>query len=204
MTTRLDLRLALRRKLEDTGAAPLWDDVLLNEALWNSLVRFGVRIPLEATTSVAISAGATTIPVVPILPRNRVLRVIDARGELVPEEIEHGPSGPGEARCWRGWNGSVLLSRALGIAETWTIEYRATRIMPADDTSAVQIQLEDEPILIAMAAEVVLRRRAVEEMKRNGVARVPLALAEAMMAEADRLLADRRRAIRSGVLAVMA
>ena len=73
--------------------------------------------------------------------------------------------------------------------------------MPADDVSEVEIEPEDEPILIAMAAEVVLRRRAVEEMKRNGVARVPLALAEAMMAEADRLLADRRRTVRSGVLA---
>jgi hypothetical protein len=203
MTTRLVLRMALRRKLEDTGVSPLWDDVLLNEALWNSLVRFGARVPLEATASVAISASATSVVVSPMLRRERVLRVIDARGELVSEAITFGPSDPGEARAWRWWNGSLLLTRPLGVAESWTVEYRATRSMPGDDVSAVQIEAEDEPILIAMAAEVVLRRRAVEEMKRNGVARVPLACAEAMMAEADRLLADRRRSVRSGVLAVV-
>ena len=201
MTTRLDLRLALRRKLEDTGVNPLWDDVMLNEALWNSLVRFGMRVPLEATVTVPIAAGTTTIEVSPMLRRERLLRVIDADGEPVPEAISSGPSGPGEARAWRWWNGSLILTRALGTAETWTVEFRAARSMPADDVSEVEIEPEDEPILIAMAAEVVLRRRAAEEMKRNGVARVPLALAEAMMAEADRLLADRRRTVRSGVLA---
>jgi hypothetical protein len=202
MITRLTLRLALRRKLEDTGVNPLWDDVLLNEMLWNSLVRFSVRVPLEATSSVSISATATNIPVAPNLIRERVLRVIDARGEIVPEAISFGPSGPGEARAWRWWNGSLILNRRLGTAETWTVEYRAVRAMPADDAAPIEIEPEDEPILIAMAAEAVLRRRAVEEMKRNGVARVPLALAEAMMAEADRLLRDRRRTVRSGTLAV--
>ena len=54
MTTRLDLRFALRRKLEDTGINPLWDDALLNDTLWNSLVRLGARIPLEASVSVPI------------------------------------------------------------------------------------------------------------------------------------------------------
>jgi hypothetical protein len=202
MTTRLDLRLALRRKLEDTGVNPLWDDVLLNEALWNSLVRFSVRVPLEATASVSIAPTATAIPVTPALIRERVLRVVDARGEIVPEAISVGPSGPGEARAWRWWNGSLVLSRPLGTAETWTVEYRAVRAMPADDAATIQIEPQDAPILVAMAAEAVLRRRAVEEMKRNGVARVPLALAEAMMAEADRLLKDRRRTVRFGVLAV--
>lgn len=203
MTTRLDLRMALRRTLEDSGVNPLWDDALLNEALWNSLVRFGARVPLEATASVAIAANATSVVVSPMLRRERVLRVLDGRGEPVPEAIAFGASGPGEARAWRWWNGTLLLTRPLGSAETWIVEYRAVRSMPADDVAVVQIEPEDEPILIAMAAEVVLRRRAIEEMKRNGVARVPLACAEAMMAEADRLLADRRRAVRSGVLVVV-
>jgi hypothetical protein len=202
MTTRIDLRLALRRTLEDTGVNPLWDVVLLNEMIWNSLVRFSVRIPLEAAASVSIAPTVTTIPVAPALIRDRVLRVIDARGEIVPEAVNFGPGGPGEARAWRWWNVSLVLNRALGTAETWTVEYRAVRPMPADDAAPIQIEPEDEPILVAMAAEAVLRRRAVEEMKRNGVARIPLVLAEAMMAEADRLLKDRRRTVRSGVLAV--
>ena len=204
MTTRLDLRLALRRKLEDTGVNPLWDDALLNDTLWNSLVRLGVRIPLEASVSVPISPATTSIAVSPSIRKERLLRVIDARGELVPEAIAFGPGGPGEARAWRWFNGALLLTRPLGTAETWSIEYRAVRSMPADDVTPVQIEPDDEPILIAMAAETVLRRYATEQMKRHGVARVPLACAEAMMAEADRLLRDRRRNVRSGVLAVLA
>jgi hypothetical protein len=201
MTTRLDLRLALRRKLEDTAASPLWDDLLLNDALWNSLVRFGIRVPMEATVSVPISAGQTSVPVTPTLPRERVLRVIDARGELVPEAAAFGPSGPGEARAWRWWNGSLLLTRQLGAAENWIIEYRGSRTLPADDVSTVPVQPEDEPIVIAFAAEIVLRRRAVEELKRHGTARFWLQAAEAMTTEAERLIADRKRRVRSGVLA---
>ena len=192
--------MALRRKLEDTGVTPLWDDLLLNEALWNSLVRFGARVPLEATASIPIPAGVPTVSVTPALTRERVLRVFDDQGERVTEALEAGISRFGEGIGWRWWNGALVLSRALASAETWSIEYRATRTMPAEDVSTVQIQPEDEPIVVAMAAEVVLRRRAVEEMKRNGTARVPLAVADAMMREADQLLADRRRAVRSGVL----
>ena len=204
MTTRLDLRFALRRKLEDTGINPLWDDALLNDTLWNSLVRLGARIPLEASVSVPIPPNTTSIVVSPTIPNERLLRVIDARGELVPAAVEFGPSGLGEARAWRWFNGTLLLTRPLGMGEAWTIEYRAVRTMPADDVTPVQIEPEDEPIMIAMAAETILRRYATEQMKRHGVARVPLACAEAMMAEADRLLRDRRRNVRSGVLAVLA
>ena len=204
MTTRLDLRFALRRKLEDTGINPLWDDALLNDTLWNSLVRLGARIPLEASVSVPIPPNTTSIVVSPTILKERLLRVIDPRGELVPEALAFGPSGLGEARAWRWFNGRLILSRPLGSAETWTIEYRAVRTMPADDVTPVQIEPEDEPIMIAMAAETILRRYATEQMKRHGVARVPLACAEAMMAEADRLLRDRRRNVRSGVLAVLA
>jgi hypothetical protein len=119
MTTRLDLRLALRRKLEDTGVNPLWDDALLNDTLWNSLVRLGARIPLEASVSVPIPAATTSIAVTPTIVRDRLLRVIDARGEPVPEAISFGPGGPGEARAWRWFNGTLLLTRTLGTAETW-------------------------------------------------------------------------------------
>jgi hypothetical protein len=73
--------------------------------------------------------------------------------------------------------------------------------LPADDVSAVPVQPEDEPIVVAMAAEVVLRRRAIEEAKRHGAARIWQEAAEAMMAEADSLIGDRRRHARSGVLA---
>ena len=77
MTTRLDLRFALRRKLEDTGINPLWDDALLNDTLWNSLVRLGARIPLEASVSVPIPPNTTSIVVSPTIPNERLLRVIE-------------------------------------------------------------------------------------------------------------------------------
>ena len=200
MTTRLELRSTLRRRLEDTTVSPLWDDVTLNEALWNSLIRLGVRIPKEATVSVPIVAGQTSIPVMPTLPYERVLRVFDGDGYLVPESVSAGDSGIGAKTTWRWWNGSLVLSRALGSPATWSIEYRATPTMPVDDVSPVDIAIEDEPILVAMAAESVLRIRAVEEMKRMGNSRVPTNMAELAMAEAVRLIQDRKRRVRSGFL----
>src|SRR5687768_5414197 len=83
MTTRLDLRTFLRERLEDTSPTPLWDDATLNDALWNSLIRYGVRFPLERSVSVPVSAGSTSVPVSPMIPKQRLLRVLDAAGDAV-------------------------------------------------------------------------------------------------------------------------
>ncbi len=42
MATRAELRTALRRRLEDAGASPLWDDATLDDALVGALA---ARLP---------------------------------------------------------------------------------------------------------------------------------------------------------------
>ena len=202
MTTRLDLRTSLRERLADTAATPLWEDATLNDALWNSLIRYGVRFPLERTTSVSIPAGATSIPVSPMIPKQRLLRVLDAAGDAVPEAIALGPDAPLGAQSWRWWNGTLLLAHPLGAAETWTVEYRGTRVLPADDTSTVDVFPGDEPIVVAMAAEALLRRRAVEDMKAGLNSRPALACAESTMDEVQGMVRARRRTVRAGILTV--
>lgn len=200
MPTRLDIRTSLRLRLEDTGADPLWDDALLNMAIWNAMVRFGARIPLEASLAVPIPAGTKIVPVTPDLIRERILRVLDASGEPVPEAAAAHAAGPGERTAWRWWNGWLYLNRALAAAAEWSIEYRAVRAMPGNDTDPVSLQEEDVPIIVALAAEMVLRRRAIEEAKRNGNPAAALALADGFAAEASDLFRSRTRTVRSGVL----
>jgi hypothetical protein len=202
MTTRLDLRTSLRERLEDTSPTPLWDDATLNDALWNSLIRYGVRFPLERSVSVAVPAGATSVPVSPMIPKERLLRVLDAAGNVMPEAISLERDVATGAQSWRWWNGTLLLTRALDGAETWSVEYRGMRLLPADDASTVDVNPGDEPIVVAMAAEVLLRRRAVEDMKRGLNSRPALACAEATMDEVNGMVRARRRTVRSGVLTV--
>jgi hypothetical protein len=203
MTTRLELRTMLRERLEDTAATPLWEDVTLNDALWNSLVRYGVRFPLERTMVVPIPAGATSVLVSAMMPRQRVLRVLDAAGQAVPEASNLDLGESGGAQSWRWWNGTILLGQVSGSAQSWTVEYRGTRLMPADDAATVDVNSGDEPIVVAMAAEVLLRRRAVEDMKRGLNSRPAQACAEAPMDEAQGMIRARRRTVRSGVLTVV-
>jgi hypothetical protein len=197
MTTRLELRTAVRLRLEDTALNPLWTDTQVNDALWTGMIRLSSRIPAEATVSVTIPAGVRTIAVSPSLDRNRILRVLDERGELVPKAREVGAD---TILTWRWWDGSLRLSRELGADADWSIDHRATRTMPTDDVSPVELPISDEPILVALAMETILRTRAVDEMKRNGNSRGPLMLADAAMQEAEQLIRNRRKSVQSRTL----
>ena len=110
MTTRAELRTALRQRLEDTGAGPLWDDATLNDALAAAIRAYGTRFPKEAVASVAVAAGATRIPVAtPAIDPARIVRVLDGTGALVPRLADAadgvaitGP--PGSVQAWRWWD----------------------------------------------------------------------------------------------------
>src|SRR3954454_20921515 len=199
MTTRLDLRTAVRIRLEDTGLTPLWPDIVLNDALWTGMIRLSSRLPTEATIPVPIAAGETEVALAEPIERFRLLRVLDENGDSVPEAIQ---AGTDSRLTWRLWADALLLSQPLAADATWSIEYRAIRTMPADDATDVAIATEHEPILIAFVLEIVLRLRAVEEMKRLGNSRVASALANDAMAEAERLIRARRRSSRSRFLVV--
>ena len=116
MTTRAELRAALRRRLEDAGAAPLWDDATLDEALAGAVRAYGARFPKEAVAAVAVAAGATRVPVgAPgTIDPARIVRVLDGAGAAVPKEADGSPPGldggsggaPGAGQARRWWDGT--------------------------------------------------------------------------------------------------
>lgn len=200
MTTRLELRTAVRRRLEDTGATPLWDDATLNEFLADAIRRYGVRVPAERSVTVAVASGATSVPVTPALQATQVARVLDPDGDVVPRQsaaLADGRSAPGQA--WRWWNGSLRLA-VPAVGGNWSVEYLAGRELPADDVTAAEIVAGDEEIVVAIAAATALRRRAIEDGKR-GLTRgsgATMSSADAFDRDVERLFAARLRRARGG------
>ncbi len=84
MTIRLELRTALRLRLEDSGATPLWDDATLNESIAAAIRAYGVAAPRQVTTGVTVPAGATRVVTGTTLDAERIARVTDAAGIWVP------------------------------------------------------------------------------------------------------------------------
>ena len=210
MPTRAELRTALRRRLEDAGASPLWDDATLNDALAGAIGRYGARFPKDAVATVNVTAGATSVPVATAgIDGERIARVLDEAGAIVPRMGEApGPSGSGAGaagleQAWRWWNGELRLQRPAAATGTWRIEYRGPRGVPADDVSAVDVAAGDEEIMLALAAAIALRRRAVEDGKRGAYSRgAPpiLELAERAEGEAEHLIGRRKRRAAGGWL----
>jgi hypothetical protein len=202
MTTRLELRSAVRRRLEDTAVTPLWDDATLNELIADAVRRYGSRFPAERSVTVVVAPGATNIPVVPAVQTEQVVRVFDPVPELVPritELLSDGKSVSGQA--WRWWNGGLLL--AIGASGgTWQIDYLGARTPPADDIAAVDVIAGDEEILVLMASAAALRRRAIEDGKRGSSrSSNPLAtLADTLDRDAEQRMRSRRRRIHGGHL----
>jgi hypothetical protein len=207
MTTRLELRTAVRRRLEDTGGSPLWDDAALNDFLAEAMRRYGARVPKEDSTTVNLSAGATSAVVTPALAASQVVRVFDGEGRLVPRQQAIEPDGAGlaglvTAQAWRWWDSKLVLAQGAGAAEIWQIDYLGGRSLPGDDVTAVDVIAGDEDIVVLLASATALRRRAIEDGKRglgrNGATASIADSAEVFQNEAERLLLARRRRARGG------
>jgi len=200
MTTRLELRTSVRRRLEDTGATPLWDDATLNDLLANAIRRYGARFPAERVATVAVTTGAISTPVTPVMETDEVARVFDPAGELVPRIQSmlndfRGASG----QAWRWWNGELLLAQPANGGD-WRIEYRAARQLPDDDADLLDITPGDEEILTLMVCASALRRRTIEDGKRGlsrGVEGIAIT-ADRLEAEVESHISARRRRVRGG------
>jgi hypothetical protein len=196
MTTRADLRLALRQRLEDTSASPLWDDATLDRLLAEALRHYGSRFPAERSLIVIVAEGATAVPVDPSLESTHVVRVIDPSGveiERLPWPQSTRASGPGR-QAWRWWSGGLVLARPAA-GGNWTIDYLDRRTLPGDDVTPIELAAGDEEIVALLAAAGALLRRAVEDGKRGAD---PRGLAFARVAErheraAERLMSARRK-----------
>jgi hypothetical protein len=211
MPTRAELRTVLRRRLEDAGASPLWDDATLNDALEGAIRRYGARFPREAVATVNVTAGATSVPVATAgIEGERIARVRDETGALVPRMSEtpgasgNGAGAAGLEQSWRWWSGELRLQRPAAATGSWTIEYRGPRSVPPDDAATIDVAVGDEEIVLALAAAIALRRRAVEDGKRGAYGRGAspvLVLAERAEVEAERLIGRRKRRATGGWLA---
>lgn len=200
MTTRLELRTTVRRRLEDTGVTPLWDDETLNDFLTDAVRRYGVRVPAERTVTVVVPDGATSVAVAPSLQAAQVVRVLDPDGEAIARQSAAISDGqPVSGQAWRWWNGALLLASAA-VGGSWSVEYLGGRSLPSDDATAVEIVPGDEEIVTLMASATALRRRAIEDGKR-GLSRgsdAIAAAADALDRDADQRLAVRQRRVRGG------
>ncbi len=208
MTTRLELRTTLRRRLEDTGTPPLWDDPTLNEFLAGAGHRYGAMFPRELVTVVAVDVGATSVPVPsPVIEGARIVRVLDETDAVMPRGRDEAGGDSAEGDIWRGqawrwWDGTLLLQRPAARAGSWRIEHLGGRSLPADDVMQADVIPGDEGIVVALAAATALRRRAVEEGKRGSDGGSMTREADVAEREAERLAKNRRRRMRGGWLAL--
>lgn len=204
MTTRLELRTAIRRRLEDTSGTPLWDDATLNDFLAEAMRGYGTLVPREAVASLTVPAGVTSIAISsPTIEPERITRVLDNTDAVIPRRAEEHGGPASEARAeqaWRWWASTLLLERAPAVTGIWRIEYLSGRASPSDDVTAADIIAGDEDLVVLLATTTALRRRAVEDGKRGIATSAVMAAATTTGAEADRLIARRRRRPRGGWL----
>jgi hypothetical protein len=207
MTTRAQLRISIRERLEDTSGSPLWTDAALNEFLGTALRIYGARLPRPATaTTAAVMAGATSITLPAGVVETAIVAVRDGSGRDVPPATERfGPAAADAAslrQAWRVWAGTVRLQRAASGDElgVWAIDYLGGRELVADDVSPQPIESGDEPIVIALAAAQALQRRAIEDIKRSPKSSPADGPAARLRDEAETLIAARKRRVRGGYL----
>ncbi len=200
MTTRTELRSSLRQRLEESVPA-LWDDTTLNDALAGAIRVYGMRIPREVTTDLVVAAGATRVTVAAGIDPERIVRVLDGLGRVIPRLMttDDREAATAEAQGWRWWDGALIL-RCPATAGTWRIESLGGRTIPIDDIAPVDLVAGDEEILVLLAGATALRRRAIADGKRGHRPREIATLSETMRGDAMRLIATRRRRARGGWL----
>jgi len=203
MTTRLDLRTMVRRRIADTGADPVWDDDFLNDAIAEAVRRYSTRVPRQAVVAVEVTTGDREISLPEDVNSLRVVRLFDDQGVRWKRWEGGGaaeppvPNGPSTGvSTWRAWGTELLLAAPALRTGLWRIEHMAHRADPSDDVSPLDIQPDDEDLLIAQTVAIALERRAIADGKRyTGRAGVhPLAAAaRSARIDADRLFFERIR-----------
>lgn len=200
MATREEVRNAVRRRLEDTGGSPLWDDLVLNEAVAAAMLRYGLRVPRELSATVAVAAGATSVPLPVGLDPSRIVRVLDERGEpvsrarTVPDPLLMTTVIPvaNLAQAWRVWDGTLQLERPA-TGGNWRLEYLGPRAVAPDDLATLDLLPGDEEAVVELTVALVLRQRLAADAKR-GIAANPALTRLITSAEATAAaLLDRRQ-----------
>jgi hypothetical protein len=205
MSTRLQLRTTIREILEDLAAtgSPLWSDAALNEYLTAAMRSYGARFPRQATAATdPIPAAATSVALPGGLLATEMVAVRDAAGRDVPRASQRTGPAPIDAtsliQAWSAWAGTLRLQRPVAGDEVgvWTIDYLTGRELAGDDVSQQPVESGDEPIVVALAAAQAMKRRLVEDAKRGAPLAGPAEAVATFTAEAERLIASRKRRVR--------
>ena len=202
MTTRLDLRTMVRRRLADTSADPVWDDDFLNDAIAEAIRRYSTRVPRQAVVAINVDVGDREIPLPEEVNGLRVVRLFDDQGVLwkrwegrtTDPPVSNGPSTG--VSTWRAWGTELLLAAPAPRTGLWRIEHLAHRTDPSDDVTPLDIQPDDEDLLIAQTVAIALERRAIADGKRytgRGGVHPLAAAARSARIDADRLFFERIR-----------
>src|SRR5215218_5439015 len=106
----------------------------------------------------------------------------------------------GLMQAWAVWGATLRLQRPVGGDEVgaWAIDYLGGREPVADDVTQQPIEAGDEPIVVAMAGTQAMERRMVEDAKRGAPVTGVADAASSFADEASRLIAARKRRVRSG------
>lgn len=173
MTTRLEIRQMIRRRLADPATNPLWEDVFLDDAIAEGIRRYSTRVPRQDSTLIAVTTGDRELTMPPTVNAMRIVRVFDDRGEIWQRwfggsEFPPAPTGPGGgAARWRTWGSTVILDSAVPRGGFWRIEHLAHRTVPVNDIDQLDLQPGDEDLIIALAITIALDRRVIADGKRH-------------------------------------
>ena len=196
---------SIREYLEDSSGTPLWSDAALNEFLAAAMRAYGASFPRQATAATdPIAAGAASVALPASVVAAGIVAVRDARGRDVPRASQRQGPAPGDAtglvQAWSVWAGTLRLQRPAGGDEAgvWAIDYLAGRELVGDDVSQQPVEPGDEPIVVALAAAQAMKRRLVEDAKRGAPLAGPAEAVATFRAEAERLIAARKRRVRAG------
>ena len=202
MTTRIDLRAIVRRRLADTSADPVWDDDFLNDAIAEAVRRYSTRVPRQAVVALAVTEGDRDIALPEEVNALRVVRVFDDHGGLWKRwegrtSEPPAPNAPSTGTAtWRAWGTELLLAAPAPRTGLWRIEHLAHRTEPTEDTAPLDIQPDDEDLLVAQTVAIALERRAIVDGKRytgRGGVQPLAAAARSARIDADRLFFERIR-----------
>lgn len=202
MTTRADLRDAVRQRLADAPGGPLWDDAALNDFLAEAMREYGIRFPREQAITFSVPAGATSVTISPRIEGHQVVRVADPAGQPIPRYQDIRDTSWEAAQAWSWWDSTLRLA-VPAAGGSWRIDYLAIRELPSDDLTAVDIQAGDEALIVTLAAAIAMRQRAASDAKRGlgGEREAAATLADRLQRDAERLIAARRRRARGGWIA---
>jgi hypothetical protein len=165
-TTLNDTRNQVRLRLEDTGATTSWTDAEIDAGLANSLDEYSHRYPAEQRSEFPVLDGDSSIE----LPDGvrKVVRVIDARGNIVPPQTIPLRGTAGSEQAWEVWGNRLEFSRTLtaGSVQIW---FLGPRTFPQSDGEPLPVPDEDVSLLVLGAAAWCLEQRAVADWKRGAL-----------------------------------